>query len=445
MIDLLFILIFLSFPAAIFYLMTVSDLSPFRFSVPSFVMLSMFVFAYAGILPLYFGWDEYRFITGIQDQSIILKMFFFSSWSIFAMVIGFVYSKNIFGLKGHFHSLGLIRSLSGKERFVVFTLFLICLGVLALFISKLTSIALFVALANEEGLRESGVARSLMGNAFPGKYHWYKVFMHEALNFVTFTLFANWLVKRGKVNLFLFLVALLSASFSAVMAIEKGPFAWLLIGLFLVYASVLYSGKYPLKSFFKLSLVLLGFLSVFYIYFMGSSNVGTAVQSIFSRAFTGGIAPAYHYLEYFPGNHDFLIGRSFPNPGGIMPFESYNLTVEVSNLMYPENAGKEIVGSAPTVFWAEMYANFGVFGVLFAPFIVGIALYVMAELLNKLENTPIKVGLIVWFALHFKNLSETSLSGFIMDTYLIIILGLVVSITLVSNNGKFKIFKKVPF
>jgi F0F1-type ATP synthase membrane subunit a len=80
----------------------------------------------------------------------------------------------------------------------------------------------------------------------------------------------------------------------------------------------------------------------------------------------------------------------------------------------------------PTVFWGEMYANFGLPGVLIAPFFVGIALYGVDHVVNKAENTPLKIGLVVWLIIHYQNLSATGLSGFIFDFYLIAVLGLVI-------------------
>lgn len=444
MIDSSFVLLFLMIPIVIQYLMKLSGMSLSLFSIPSFVIFSMLFFAYAGILPLYFSWDEYRYHVGIQDQKLVLKMFLFSSWTIFTMSLGFVYCKYILGVK-IIPKCAKIRSFSSKESITTFFLFLVCLAVLALYLSKLQSIALFIAMNNAGG-GDIGVSRSLMGNDFAGKYHWYSLFMRDVMNVVAFAFYGNWLVNRRKVGFILFAAAASAASFSAIMASEKGPFAWFLIGLFLVHVFVVSEGKYPVKNILKLVLSLLAFLVLFYIYFMGSSDVGSALQSIFSRVFTGGIAPAYYYLEHFPKMQDFLLGKSLPNPGGLLPFEPYHLTAEASLWIYPDNAIKGIVGSAPTVFWGELYANWGIFGVLLIPFFVGIVVFIVSFFVDKMESTPLKVGFVVWLALHFKNLSESGISGFLADTYLVIIVLLVLLVSALANNGriKFKFFRRCP-
>ena len=213
-----------------------------------------------------------------------------------------------------------------------------------------------------------------------------------------------------------------------------------------MHVSVVSDGKYPVKSIFKLVFSLLAILVLFYIYFMGSSDAGSALLSILSRVFTGGIAPAYYYLEHFPNMVDFLLGKSLPNPGGLLPFEPYHLTAEASFWIYPDNAIKGIVGSAPTVFWGELYANWGIFGVLLIPFFVGIGVFIISYLVDKLESTPLKVGFIVWLALHLKNLSESGISGFLADTYFVIIFILILLITALANSGriKYKSFRRCP-
>jgi len=134
-----------------------------------------------------------------------------------------------------------------------------------------------------------------------------------------------------------------------------------------------------------------------------------------SRAFAGQIQPLYHYLEIFPMKVDYLLGRSLPNPMGILPFEHYNLTVEVMNIVQPWHLEMGVVGTMPTFFWGEMYANFGYFGVVLPPLIVGVVVCLFADLLDRLRPSPLVIAVIVWFALHIKNLSATSLSNYLLD------------------------------
>lgn len=223
----------------------------------------------------------------------------------------------------------------------------------------------------------------------------------------------------------LFIVSFSLSSFISIMATEKAPFFWLLVSLFLVFIIVKYNSKMTIKKFIIFSILLfIGMVVIYYyMYWESDKDILHAINTVTSRIFAASIQPAYHYLEFFPIQKDFLYGRSFPNPKGIFPFETFNLTQEIMNFAQPEHLTSGIVGTMPTIFWAEAYANFGLIGVFIVPFIVGVIIWIISYYINKIENTPVKVALYVWLILHFKNLSITGFSDFIIDFYLIFTVG----------------------
>ena len=436
MLDILFVVLFFIFPFIVFKYMDTIGHNIFTISVPVFLIISMFVYAYSGLLPLYFGWDEYRYNMGVQDRILIFQVLVFSIISIVGLLAGFTYAKVVLKMN-NFQKFDYIRKISRKELFVLVGLIGFCFFVLFVYLSKVPTIALFVALS-EGASSNSDLARSLMGNDFSGKYHWYSLIMHDLFNIVTFALFSAFLLTKRKILFFFFLIAFMGSSFTAVMATEKGPFAQILIGLLLVYGITLLKGKIPIKATIILLITLFSSLIIFYIFFMGSKDVFSAFVSIFSRALAGSIQPAYHYLEFFPYHQDFLMGRSFPNPGGILPIEPYRMTVEVMNWVNPNDYG--IVGTMPTVFWAEAYANFGVLGVILVPFVIGVVLYAVYYLVDKLENTPLKIGFFVWLMQHFKSLSITGFSGYIIDFYFIMLTFILILSIAFANKFRIKYY-----
>jgi len=432
-----FITIFSLFTFFTFWTLQKTGFSIFKIGLVQFVVTSLFVFSFLGTLPLFFGWDEYRVSLGIINQILVFKVMAISGLSMILVITGanigkFHFKKMITGNNRHD-----IRY-NKKEIFIISLFLFFIILVLFNFLSKIPNIALLVAL--NTGITEGHMARSTMVNNFPGKYHWYSLVIHDLSNIVTFSLLSVYLLTRKKVYLLLFMISFIVSAFSAIMTTEKAPFAWLLIGLCLTYSFVQGGGRYTAKTLLTITLTVLITLVFFYIYFMGS-NFESGISSVFSRAFAGSIQPAYHYLELFPDKHSFLLGTSFPNPGGIMPFKPYPLTAEVMNFANPTNLRREIGGSMPTVFWGEMYANFGFGGVLFFPIFVGFVLYSIEYILSHFIHSPLKIGVYIWTLLHYKDLSITGLSMFLADFYLFGVILFFIVISGAANGGKLKIKK----
>lgn len=406
----LFVLLYFSFPAAVLLLMRAVGMPLLRLSLPSLVILACFAFGYAGLLPLYFGWDEYRAVSGVNNRELLFLVLIGSAWTILSLALGAILGRALLG------ALWAPRPGSplapGVQLRIALLLAVVAL-VLADYLVRVPRIALLVAL--DSSITEAEVVRSLMGNDFGQGYHWYSLAIHDIANLLTFTTFAAWLLRKSAATLTLFLCAFGLSGFSAVMAIEKGPLLWILIGLMLTWLLVRKGGAITMRHILPFMMLAPLLMALIYMAFEGSASLIDGLLAAFSRAFAGSIEPAYHYIQFFPAQHDFLYGRSFPNPGGLFPWEPYRLTEEVMDWVYPNDAG--VVRSAPTIFWAELYANFSVLGVVIVPPFVGFALYLLALYVSRLADGPAKTGYLVWLLLYFKNLAVSSFSNFVVNFY----------------------------
>jgi hypothetical protein len=440
--DIGFMLLWIFFPIIWLFMLKLAGLSLLKLTIPSFTVTAMLVYQYIGLPALYFMLVEYR-AQFASDKFLVMQLFFYTSITITLMIVGFMLARISFGslkfsawdIYGERRKVK-TRVKRGFSKLNLGLIFfsVISFSVLTIYLSKVGSIALF-----EVG--EAGEVRSNMGNSFDGKYHWYKVFMNDMLVFLTFAAFANALINRTFLNKMLFLTLFLVALFVMTMATQKAPAIFLIIGCFLVYISVKNKRIIPLKKLFTLSIFLLLILVYFYQYFMSSPDVYSSLQSIFSRTLMGQIQAAYHYLEYFK-NHDFLMGASFPNPMGIFPFEHFRLTVEIMNWVHPELSVKGITGSMPTIFWGELFANFGILGILTAPLFVGFGLYWINIIVFNLKYSPYVIALFIWLVLHFDNLAISGLSDYLFDLYLVVVVTTFILLSFFVDNGKIKFYKR---
>ena len=436
-----FLVIFICAPAIWLILLWSTGVNLLTISLPSFTILYVLVYQYVGFPILFFGLDDYRAQT-INDKSVIWEMFVWTNVTASLLVIGVVVARKHLGplhrgaQYNSFHHV--LKPATKIELLAVLSIFALALASLGLYLSKvgLNSIALFVALGQVDSDLSLESLRSQMGTTFQGSYHWYRLFMRDFLSLSSVALFAIWLQKTSRIRYFLlFSLSFIVASFSSLMAAQKAPFAWYLVSLFVMYSIVKGSGR----LYFKQSLLLLiaGSLmvGVMYVVFMNSPSLFSGINSGFSRLTTGQMAGLYHYLIIFPDNVGYLHGRSFPNPGGIFPFKPYALTVEVMNIVRPELRSQGVVGTMPTFFWGEMYANFGYWGILLPPFFIGYLIYALNVLIFRLHMSPFVMSVYVWLLLDLRNLAETGLSRFILYIPGAIVVTLLIVVLAIDGKG----------
>ena len=226
--------------------------------------------------------------------------------------------------------------------------------------------------------------------------------------------------------------------FQVLYSSRKQPVSELLIFLFFTYLLIKNEGHIKFKKMITISMIILGIISVFY-YFLGQRDLHQAMISTANRVFIAQMEGLYYYMEIFPTSIEFLAGRSFPNPAGIFPWEPYRLTVEVADSVWGASMGG-FIGSMPTFYWGEMYANFGFAGVLIPPFFIGFLIRIVDFFFNGQKNQIILIPIYIWFILHYKDLAMTGLSKFFVDINLFSIIGtLMISIWLSKIYLKLKI------
>ena len=417
--DIIFLFIFFSFPVFVYTFLKYTSKGLLTLGMDSFLLLSIFAFAYIGIFILYFGLDIYQISENNINKIVYFKALIFTIITIIFLVLGNFMSKNIFSVSIQKITKSINKESRSELIAYVFFIFLI-LAVLFLYISKISTIALVLALSGSgENL---GLARSEMGNNFGGGYHWFSFITRGVSTLVLFSLYASWLKFRRKITGILFILLLIISILSSMLLLEKGPLVWLLIGLFITQTIVKSDGILPMRKLIIIGIIMISGLAVFNVILLDFRDYKSAIQAISSRIFTGAISPSYYYLIIFPDYIPFLNGASFPNPSNLLPFEHFRLTVEVMSWRYPELAAQGITGSSPTIFWAEAYANFGSIGVILVPLVIGFLLNLVNVLFLIIPNKPIRIGFITWSIIHYSKLAEGGFSGYLFDMEFMVVL-----------------------
>lgn len=303
-----------------------------------------------------------------------------------------------------------------RARIVAFAVFGVSLMVTLLYLSRLPTLPILSAQSGD--LSGAMEARSAATNAFAGRYYLYSLFFGGVLPFIACVFLAMFLTWRRRVDGIMAVVAGLAAISVPIVLVTKSGGIRVFIMLLVVYAV---SRHRPLPlgraaaAIVGLAVILIG------IYVTASPperELETIIEMAATRLFSSQGLAAYFHLEVFPDKIDYLYGASFPNPGGLLPFDNVPLPRLVWEYAFEDSFVRalDVAGSAPAVYWAEGYANFGVLGALLSALVVGGVIYgIDWAIRHGLGATPIGLALLGWAAEHYGMVAIGSAVQFIID------------------------------
>jgi hypothetical protein len=187
-----------------------------------------------------------------------------------------------------------------------------------------------------------------------------------------------------------------------IMANEKYPVAKLVAISALCYFNV----KYPRLTFHSIRYVLVSAMAFIFLVGLIYSLVTNSYRDIIGmglaealhfiiirnglgllvkRGITGQCIPLYVIYEIIPDKYGFFMGRTFANPHHIFPYDP----VALPYLIYASynEAIQGLRGADPTIFFGEIYANFGILISLLSMFLFGVLLQVInGKLSNQIEK-----------------------------------------------------------
>jgi len=458
----------------VYYLLSKVGIFPMSIVPVNVFVIFYWINAYLGIFPLFFGWDPYRIAIGMTNKFLIFKVLLASSGSILLITITFFIFIKLhptFKYKDmkYYSELNapIITKVSkGEEDWFnfVIAIFVICLFVLTIYVLGVGELPI-MSLLKGASSSELAVVRSDSSTIFSSKIHWFNLFMVELMKFTCYYFAARLLIIRANriKSLILFVVSFLFCSFVAIMNVNKAPIVYLIFSLILIYF-ICKRQEINFRTALLIVAVGLSILFVFYkLFFTQGASVSSTIKSIVGRMFSGSITPAYFYFYLFPDNIPFLLGRSFPNPGGVFSRDQYNLTIEVMDFINPTNAEKGIIGTAPMAFWGESYANYGIPGIILFSVLVGVCLALATYLFHRIigatnerkSSFPIgeypawSIAFIVWLTFELERLTFSGISLLLMNERIVVISFIyLVGLIMMKNkdtNNKLFLFNKRSF
>lgn len=185
------------------------------------------------------------------------------------------------------------------------------------------------------------------------------------LPFVTLYVGSKYLHYRKISLLGLWLALALVCSFFLAMSLQRWPLMFFIVLNYILYAG--YGGKIKISHaivFAALALSLFGLLT----YLRGIADLEMLAGWVQTRIIRTQVDVFYSTVEMFPRHFAFYGGTAFLGDiKGVLPGPDPSFASWLFNAMYRAHGN----GTAPTIFWGQLYADFGLSGVVVGAFVGG--------------------------------------------------------------------------
>ena len=398
-----------------------SGISLLKPSIPMVFFWSYLILSYAGFPFMVFEFVSSAAWINVTDSSVIVLTWFYSAVSLLLVVTGIVIAKHILKI-----DTATKKSISNNMNVSIVAVIILCLisGIsLLIYLQNVPSVALFDYLEYGDEAN-TALSRSNATNALSNAWR-YQFFTKHITPFLSYATLAALVMTARKRYLFVFAIAFILSSFATVMNFTRSAFPIYFSSVLFVYIlskNISISSRIIIVGLFIVTPFLLYIFAV-----IAKTDIVSAIRLVVERLLAGTPEAAYFYVMIFPNILDYLNGLSLPNPGGILPFEHFRVSVFVSQYIwsfaavYGGGPPEGVVGSAPAMFWTEMYANFGLSGIIISSLIFGGVLWTVHAYVSRLPAHPIVYALITYIAFYIRPVSTSFLSNIMVPVEPIIV------------------------
>lgn len=419
-------------------------------NIGSYVFFSMLIWTVFGSVELIYGISNVDFLVPL-DKDIRFWGWVGIMYSMIAIPVGMIlvnnYKKNnIRSLEQQFHYSVLVKSNKINEHHLknsIYLFSLLSIMIMVYGIVSLREIPLLNMLTTNLDYSTLYQQRnfSKMFEGFPSLISSFLILLSGFIQVFTFIIYAYWKMENKKKDLVLFFILLIFSLLLLTYDLSKGRVLFFSICLYILFIKT--GKKIKFLEYIFYGTVGIFVIGLLYTFFMGSIDSRNpmiifieGLLVIPNRVFVGQISGWYNALYIFPERYSFLnfstTGRFLHELLGL-PFSfDYGIILQ----WYENTAGgKTGIGHSTTFYMGEAWSNFGLIGVIIAPFIVGIFIQSFNLFFIKRLKTPFYLGIYIAFILQLPIL--TNFQGFYYPNWILqnfLILALIVGVAYLQSS-----------
>lgn len=379
------------------------------------------------------GWDgDYQ--TSILSKDAKLYGWLAIQYTMIAMPFGMLIINLLHGYISN-HKLFLsyinspiITSTSRKDTFVKYPLYILSLISLLSIIYTFISLKTIPIIAAFQGLDASSLAalRQQAYREFEGSDTIRNIFGIALTPILSYIAYAYWCLTKSIKDFLWFLILFVFSFFILTFDLSKAPIVFFILGF--LFLNVLINGGIKKKTLFFFGVASLALIVSAYVIVARLVDFKIVFNAIGGRIIFGQAAGTFFSFEYFPSTHDF-IGFSSISKNLSLVFGtdlSERAARIIMTIFNPSGIEAGKAGVMNSLFIAEAWANWGLFGVIIAPVYLGMFVQIIYMFFLKTKKTPIMLGLLTY--LSYKLPITGGFNDFIYDRNLMLIFIIFISI-----------------
>lgn len=377
------------------------------------------------------GLDDHYVINKIANQDSLLYGYLTIQYSMIMIPLGMLtvvylfrykYNTNIFQKYVHSEIKPLLSIKDSYIRYPLYVLSLICILSVLYVLTKLDTIPI-AAIIQGAGAEALGLIRQENSRGFQGNVYIRNIFALGLTPIVSYIAFAYYKMTKSKFDMVWFLSLAIATCLILTYNIAKSPLIFYLFGF--LFLNILINGSVKKSTFYSFIGIILFLLIIIYIVISEVTDPASFFDidsGILGRVLFSQAAGLYSIFDIFPKQVDFL---GFSSMSSLIN-DIFNLQDSersariVMQYMFPSKVNAGTAGVMNSLFVAEAWANFGLVGLLIAPFYVGMFLQAIFMFFITSKKTPLLLGIFAF--LSYRTPIVGGFNEFIYNITLIVLL-----------------------
>ena len=401
-------------------------------NIISYVFYSILIFDFIGISIIYCGFNSHYLVRLISyNRDVINK----SYWAMVIMM--YLLPMSIRFFNNHVYKIKSInnkliskkseklletnKETSNKAFIICAIILFICLGTTIYVFYNIGYVPLFKFFVNNF---DYAAERIKSGREFIGNVYIKNIIMLLLTPIVSYISYVYMRVKKEKKWIILFIISLILCVFVKTYDFSKSPIVYYFA--YFLFIEIILGNVKNLKKVVPYVLGLFGLVVVLYITVANYKGDMLSFSSgPISRLTISQPGSLLLHFDAFPNKSPYLMGHSFPKVtkfvfgDGEYSVRSGRKVMEIYNSKGIDNG---VAGVMSTVFIGEAYANFGWFGVVLSPIIVGFILSTVFCIYLKSKQSVTNICLYLMLIITYITIIQAGFVDFFYSISIICIL-----------------------